>query len=237
MAKPIRAIFFDAGNTLLYPRVDELAAELTAGGFSASVADFHAAERAAKRRMDEWLWPKLGTSELPRLVDRMYWTEFLRALLERLKVPEARQAEITHQIIERFRDIQFWSRVYPETEPALRAIRDAGYYLGVISNSVGTMEEQFGRVGLRQYFREVLDSAVVGVEKPDPRIFRMALAAAGAPPDEALFVGDTYSTDIGGARLAGMRGVLIDRIGVYDDTLTCQRIESLEGFPQMVSML
>ena len=230
MTIPLRAIFFDAGNTLLYPRVNELADELTAKGFPATVDDFHAAEREGKRKLDEWLRPKLGSGDLPPLVDRIYWTEYLRALLDRLRVSGDKQGAITHQLIERFRDIQFWSHVYPETAPLLRRLRDAGYYLGVISNSVGTMEEQLGRVGLAPYFRTVLDSAVVGVEKPNPRIFELALERAAVAPAEALFVGDSYSTDIGGARLAGMRGVLIDRFGVYDDTLDCPRLTSLEGF-------
>ena len=237
MAKPVRAIFFDAGNTLLYPRVEELAGELTAAGFPATVDDFHAAERVGKRKLDDWLWPRLGTAGLPPLVDLRYWTEYLRALLERLRVPAERHGEITHQVIERFRDIRFWSHVYPETQPVLGALREAGYYLGVISNSVGAMEEQLGRVGLAPCFRAILDSAVVGVEKPNPRIFQMALDAAQVLPDDALFVGDTYSTDIGGARTAGLHGVLIDRFGVYEDALPCPRLTSLEGLAEIARKL
>src|SRR5271155_3361953 len=73
MESPIRGIFFDAGNTLLYPRVEELAQELTDAGFPATTADFHAAERLAKKKFDEWLWPLLESDELPPAVDRLYW--------------------------------------------------------------------------------------------------------------------------------------------------------------------
>ncbi len=228
MEKTIRGIFFDAGNTLLYPRVDELAQELTSAGFPAAVTDFHAAERRAKKKFDEWLWPLLESGDLPQAVDRLYWTEYLHALMDRLHVPVEQHGSISERVIERFRDIQFWSRVFPDTEPALRWLRDSGYYLGVISNSVGTMEQQLNRIGLAPYFRTILDSAVVGVEKPHPEIFHMAVERAAISPSEALFIGDTYATDIGGARRAGIRGLLMDRFGIYDDGLDYPRLRSLD---------
>jgi putative hydrolase of the HAD superfamily len=226
--RPIRGIFFDAGNTLLYPRVDELAQELTDAGFQATVADFHAAERLAKKKFDQWLWPLIEGGELPAEVDRLYWTEYLHALMDRIGVPIDQHGAVSEQVIERFRDIRFWSRVFPDTVPVLQSLRDNGYYLGVISNSVGTMEEQLNRAGLASYFRTILDSAVVGIEKPHPEIFHMAVDQAAISPAEAVFIGDTYSTDIGGARKAGLQGVLIDRFGMYDDGIDGPRIRSLE---------
>jgi putative hydrolase of the HAD superfamily len=229
MENTIRGIFFDAGNTLLYPRLEELAQELTTVGFPATVADFHAAERTAKKRFDEWLWPLLERDEVPPAVDRLYWTEYLHAMMDRLHVPIEQHGAISEQVIERFRDIEFWSRVFPDTEPMLRRLRDSNYYLGVISNSVGTMEQQLNRVGLAPYFRTILDSAVVGVEKPHPEIFHMAIEQAALSPSQAIFIGDTYATDIGGARKAGLQGVLIDRFGMYDDGIDSPRIRSLEA--------
>jgi putative hydrolase of the HAD superfamily len=231
---PLRAIFFDAGNTLLYPRVDELAQELTAAEFPATVEDFYVAEREAKRKLDAWLWPRLGTTELPAQADRMYWVEYLRALLERLKVPADRHAALTEQLAERFRDIRFWSRVFPDTEPVLQSLEASGYTLGVISNSVGTIADQLGRAGLGRYFRFILDSAVVGVEKPNPAIFNMALDQAGVPAGDALFIGDTYAIDVGGAGQVGIRAVLIDRFGCYDDSVGCRRLTTLGQLTEFV---
>jgi len=71
----IRAIFFDAGNTLLYPRLDERARDLTEAGFPARVEDFHAAERAAKEKLDVWLWPQIRQGNVPRTIDHYYWGE------------------------------------------------------------------------------------------------------------------------------------------------------------------
>jgi putative hydrolase of the HAD superfamily len=98
------------------------------------------------------------------------------------------------------------------------------------------MEEQLGRVGLARHFDTVLDSALVGVEKPHPEIFQIALSRAKVVPAETLFVGDTNATDMGGAQLAGLRGVLIDRVGAYP-LATCPRITLLPELEQVLNSL
>ncbi len=233
MTVPLRAIFFDAGNTLIYPRVEELAADLTRQGYPASAEDFYAAERAGKQKLDEWLWPQIRRGVVPRTIDHYYWGEYLKALVERLRVPEPERLPMMQRVAEGFRDITCWSKVLPETPPFLEALRAQGYFLGVISNSIGTMEEQLGRVGLARHFDTVLDSALVGVEKPHPEIFQIALSRAKVAPAETLFVGDTNATDMGGAQLAGLRGVLIDRVGAYPHA-TCPRITLL---PELGALL
>lgn len=106
----------------------------------------------------------------------------------------------------------------------------------MISNSLGTIEEQLVRVGLAPLFDTVVDSAVVGVEKPHPEIFRIALDRAGIEPSEALFVGDIYPTDVGGARLAGLAGVLMDRVGAYPNA-DCPRLQSLSELDKFLNLL
>ena len=211
----VRAIFFDAGNTLLYPRLDERARDLTEAGFPASVEDFHAAERAAKEKLDVWLWPQIRQGNVPRTIDHYYWAEYLAVLMEQVGVPESERPRLIQMMIEGFRNIRTWSVVMPETPGYLASLKEQGYFLGVISNSVGTIEDQLKHVGMRDYFQAVFDSAIVGVEKPHPEIFQMALASAKVAAKEAVFVGDTNATDVGGAQLAGLHGVLIDRIDAY----------------------
>src|SRR5690242_832851 len=116
----LRAIFFDAGGTLIYPRVGELAEELAALGFPASIEDFRVAERLGKRKLEEWLWPKIESRDIPAQADSMYWLEYVHALLERLRVPIHLRGDVTHTIVERFRDLRFWSQVFPDTEPLLQ---------------------------------------------------------------------------------------------------------------------
>src|SRR5438132_14289958 len=82
-----RAVFFDAGNTLIFPRVDQLAEELTAQGYPATAEDFYAAERVGKQKLASWLLPQIENGQIPRLVDLTYWLEYLRALAELIGVP------------------------------------------------------------------------------------------------------------------------------------------------------
>jgi len=232
----IHAVFFDAGNTLIFPRLDELAQDLTAQGYPATVEDFHAAEREGKLKLDEWVWPQVRRGEVPRKVDPYYWSAYLDALMVRVRAPERARARLRGRVADGFRDLQLWSVVLPETRPFLEWLRPQGYYLAVVSNSVGTMEQHLMRLGLGQYFQAVLDSGVLGVEKPHPEIFNMALERAGVKGSEAVFVGDTHATDIAGAQLAGLTGVLMDHVKAYSD-VECPKINSLPGLRKVLEEL
>lgn len=217
MNKPsaFQAIFFDAGNTLIYPRYEQLAEDLTGQGYPATAEDFFVAERAGKAKLDEWLWPQIRQGEVPRTIDQYYWGEYLHALMDQIRAPEVARRQLMLRVAGGFKNMQLWSRVLTETPPYLDELRARGYLLGVISNSNGTLEEQLTYLDLARRFQVIIDSAVVGVEKPHPEIFSLALGRAGVEPAKALFVGDTYSTDMGGAQLAGLQGALIDRAGAY----------------------
>ena len=236
MTEAIRAIFFDAGNTLVFPRVEELAQEITAQGYPATVEDFRAADRRGRAKLDEFLWPLLRQGQIPQSADHVYWKAYLCALMEQVHVPGAKCGDVTAGLEARFREVTLWSHIFPETPVFLDSLRARGYYLGVISNSVGRIEEQLGNVGLARHFDTILDSAVVGIEKPHPGIFRLALERARVRAAEAIFVGDTYATDIGGAQLAGLRGVLFDLVGAYPDA-DCPRISSLQELDQILESL
>ena len=231
---PLRAIFFDAGNTLVYHRLDERARDLTAAGFPARVEDFQAAERAAKQKLDLWLWPQIRKGEVPRAIDHYFWMEYLSSLMGILGVPEAEHPRLASLLYEGFRDVRNWSVVLPETPAYLASLKDRGYFLGVISNSGGQVENQLRDLGLHDYFQAIFDSAIVGVEKPHPEIFQLALASAKLPGDEALFVGDTNATDVGGAQLAGWHAVLIDRVGAYPHA-EGQRITTLPELDRVLA--
>ncbi|HET7042441.1 MAG TPA: HAD family hydrolase, partial [Gemmatimonadales bacterium] len=108
-----------------------------------------------------------------------------------------------------------WSGVGPATIPALRRLRERSVPLGVVSNSDGRVQEALEAAGFGGLFGVVVDSKLVGFEKPDPRIFLPALAALGVAPAEALYVGDLYEVDVVGARRAGMAAVLLDPAGLH----------------------
>jgi len=233
MTLPLRAIFFDAGNTLLFPQLERLAQDLEAAGFPVCVEQFHKAERAGKKQLDEVLWPQIREGRVPRATDHLYWKTYLDALMEQMEAPAEARERAIERVIARFRDIRTWSKVLPETVPVLKSLKSAGYFLAVISNSDGTVEGGLRRAGLCEYLEFVIDSSIVGVEKPHPEIFEIALERAGIGPHEALYIGDTYATDIGGAQLAGLRGILMDCVGAYPDA-ACPRITSLSELITLV---
>jgi HAD superfamily hydrolase (TIGR01509 family) len=236
MSQPVRAIFMDAGNTLLFPQVERLAQDLEAAGLAARAELFHEAERAGKRKLDEVLWPQIREGRVPRSSNHVYWEHYLCALMELLEVPVDARAVALECVIAAFRDIHTWSKVLPDTVPTLSRLKSEGYYLAVISNSDGSVEGELQRAGLTDYLEFVIDSSVVGVEKPHPEIFEIALERSGFKPGEAIYVGDTYPTDIGGAELAGLRGVLIDWVGAYPDA-PCPRITSMSGLSAVVDKI
>ncbi len=233
MTSEIRAVFFDAGNTLLHPKLEVVIEGLSSLGYSAKLEDFDDSERIGKRALEEWLWPLIRKGEIPKMVDPFYWRAYLEHLVARLGVPEEKRPEMMISIANHYREIELWARVTPETAPTLSALKAKGYSLGVISNSIGTIEDQLRRSGLRDYFSTVLDSALVGVEKPHPRIFELALERAHCKASESVFIGDNYAIDVGGAELAGWRGILLDRVGAYPEA-DCPRINSLAEVPQVI---
>jgi putative hydrolase of the HAD superfamily len=103
----------------------------------------------------------------------------------------------------------------PETPAALTRLRAAGFRLAVVSNSDGRAEEALEAAGVLGQFEFVVDSQLVGVEKPDPAIFELALRRMGLTPSEGLYVGDIYEVDVVGARRAGLDVILLDPHGTH----------------------
>ena len=99
----------------------------------------------------------------------------------------------------------------PGTYEALERLKSAGFKLAIVSNADGRVAGDAQRFGLAPFFDAIIDSQVVGVDKPNPRIFHIALERLGVAADEARFAGDIYAIDIVGARAAGIDARLIDQ--------------------------
>ena len=115
----------------------------------------------------------------------------------------------------------------------LGAAARRGPGLAVVSNSDGQAQRHLELAGLRHFFAVVIDSAEVGLRKPDPGIFHLALAALHQPPANALYVGDLPDIDMAGARSAGMRALLYDPWDTYADTAEA-RLRSLAGLTRLI---
>ena len=107
--------------------------------------------------------------------------------------------------------------------------------LAVVSNAGGQVEADLDQCGLPRWGETVVDSQLVGVAKPDPRIFHVALERLGAGPGEAVYVGDVPASDGEGARAAGIPRVLIEPFGVHGD-VDVTRISRLADLPPLLGV-
>lgn len=121
----------------------------------------------------------------------------------------------------------------PDAAPALDALAAAGARLAVVSNWDCGLPDVLSRLGVGGRFAAVVTSAAAGAAKPDPAIFRLALARLGARPEDALHCGDSPRHDCAGARAAGVAAVIVDR-GREGGGGPCPRIARLT---ELVSMI
>ncbi len=202
-----RAIFFDAGNTLLRINYAAIVAELSALGVAVGEDAVHRAEWRARVRLDTELLAGGGVSTESRTTLGRY----LEYVLEGVGVTDEATLRAMADWRARFNPpVGIFNTPEPTAATALAAARDAGLATGVISNSNGSIASLLGSFGFLSYLDFVLDSFMVGVEKPDPRIFRMALERAHVDARDAVYVGDLYSIDVLGARSAGLSAILLD---------------------------
>lgn len=134
---------------------------------------------------------------------------YLEALFRLGGVPADRMGEVRDCLRQMHQDRHLWCSVRERTHESLGRLKAAGLRLGIVSNSDGRVEQALEAAGLREFFDVVIDSSLVGIEKPDPAIFRAALDALGVSPEETLYVGDLYEVDVVGARAAGIEAVLL----------------------------
>lgn len=219
----IRHVFFDAGNTLVFPNFDLILEPLNGTGYWPSSEQLLAAERKAKMLLDSIL-----LSDSHAQTDQVYWESFFLELLHGR--PSA--TPLVAELVLRARTSAHWDRVLPGTREVLLQLRSE-YLLGVISNSDGRIHQALERVGLADCFSLIVDSAVVGYRKPDPRIFQAALQKAGAEPSRSMYLGDIYSADYAASRKSGMQAVLMDVAGVYRET-DYTRIDALGQLPAVL---
>ena len=208
-----RALLLDAGNTVVF--LDHAAVAAVVGMDPAAV---QAAEPVAKRRYEARL--ASGASHEDG------WRTFMGELLRAAGWADAVEPSVDALQREHQR-FNLWRRVPKDLGDALERARALGYRVGIVSNSEGRLPELFEAVGLSGAFEVVVDSALVGVRKPDPAIFAMALEALGAEAAESWYAGDLPAVDVVGARAAGLRAALIDPLGHYAGYTEAPRFDSV----------
>ena len=213
-----RFIFFDVGNTLLFPNRSRILAPLPADRHP-SLEAWQALERRTKHEFDQGV--------LQGKVDHSFWWTFHTYLLQELNPGDD---SVRDRLIENTQQSANWDHILPGTRDALERIREE-YAIAVISNSDGRLDAMLRRCGIVDCFQSITDSGNVGYEKPHPVIFDAALREMRAEAAESLYVGDVYSIDYVGARQAGMEAVVFDVAGAYRER-EFPRVDSLAGLEE-----
>ena len=208
-----RFVFFDVGNTLLFPNRARMLAPLPQEKHP-TLAAWQALECRTKKEFDQGL--SSGK------IDHGFWWTFHTYLLTEANALDDHVRDV---IVENTQNSANWDQILPGTREALERIRRQ-YAIAVISNADGRIDEVLRRCGICDCFASITDSGNVGHEKPHPAIFSAALRTMKADPAESLYVGDVYSVDYVGARNSGMQAVLFDVAGAYREQ-GFARVESL----------
>jgi putative hydrolase of the HAD superfamily len=203
---PVRAVLLDALGTLveLQPPAPRLRAALEARA-GIDVGE-EAAQRGFAAEIGHYLANHMrgGDREGLELL-RDECAEAMRAAIGR---PELDHATVRAAMLEALEFAPF-----EDVVPALRALRERGLRLVVVSNWDCSLPEWLDRAGIGELVDGAVSSAVVGAAKPDVAVFEAGLELAGCPAAAAVHVGDSVENDVEGARAAGLRAILVQRSG------------------------
>ena len=206
MKGSLDAVLFDAGGVLVLPDPAVLAPLIAYYGGDARHDTYvraHYAGMAAKSAAT------VGESD---------WTHYNAAYLDQLSVPDEHRHAALEVLTHVKSNARLWRHPIPGSADALRELSTRGVPIGIVSNASGQIESTLVISGICQVgdgphanVRCVVDSHVVGVEKPDPKIFDHALVHfPGIERSRIGYVGDSLIMDVRGAREAGLRPILVD---------------------------
>lgn len=205
-------ILFDAGETLVsaQPSFGALLHMLLEQlGHTREAADVerHArlalADAVATATAEGWTWSTSNEAS------QRFWTGIYRTLLVQLGIDDE-SGSVATEIYAQFTKPERYG-LFPDALPALRELKAHGYRLGVISNWEDWLESLLVELKIIHLFDVVVVSGACGIEKPDTRIFTMALDDMKVAPERACYVGDSLTHDVAPALALGMGAVLIDR--------------------------
>jgi putative hydrolase of the HAD superfamily len=230
-----RAVLLDAGGVFLLPEHDRILGALRRAGCNAAADSLDAAHYTGASRFTTALDVEADWAGC--------WRGYLDSYIEACAAPDDDREEIHRHLDSEFADAALWLRVIPGCREGLRALAGAGVRLGVVSNADGLIGERLRGLeiaqvgpGLGVEIECVIDSGAVGVMKPDPRIFQLALDAMDLEPRDAWYVGDMPAIDVVGARRAGLHPVLVDPLDLHH-AADYDRVTSLRDLADRLTSL
>ena len=232
----IDVVFFDAGETLIHPHPSfpELFSEVSAeAGKSVSPDDVEEVQaRLAPHLVD--LAEDTGVDKPSLSADdsRAFWSHLYRRFLQELGIEDD---SLVDRLYARFSSVSSYA-LFDDAIESMQRLGEAGYRIGLISNFEGWLDEMLVELEVGDVFETKIISGLVGVEKPDPEIYRLALKEAGVDPGAAVHVGDSPGLDVEPASSVGIHPILIDRFDRYPDH-EGTRIRSLHELYEIVPQL
>jgi len=223
----ITTVCFDVGKTLITPAVSEAQILVDAASSFGVDVDVALVEKSIPAmyeyyedlfKNDNSIW---GNDD--RAIE--IWMMLYEHLCDLVGISEI-GPQVARLGYEKFLDPACW-KLYDDVSPTLSALRAKGMSLGIISNWDSSLEAIIKGLGIKPFFEVLISSAVVGMYKPQPEIFELALRELGAVNSETLFVGDHMDADIIGAAGVGITPVLIDRENSFKDGEGYIRIQNL----------
>lgn len=233
----IRAVCFDVGFTLLREHPDTLAmiaAVCARAGVAVTVADLAARYPLAERRFAASEHVQRRTWADNAAIDAA-WIDYFTVLVQPFFAHDrAALQRVVVAILRAFDEHTAW-QPYDDVVPTLTALR-GHYTLGAVSDWGVGLGAILRELGLSDYLDVLVVSATTRRAKPDPQLFELALQRGDALGDYTLFVGDTYISDVLGARAAGMHPILLDRAGRHDPlAIDCPVIRTLAEIPALLA--
>ena len=229
---PLRAVLFDVGETLVHPAPsfpERFSIVVAAEGHARSPEAVIDASRAVFHRFSEAARDvELWTTSPER--SARFWKSVYERMLGELDIPD--DGHLADVLYATFTDPANYE-LFDDVEPALDELEAVGLVLAIVSNFEAWLEDLLGTLGVRDRFGVRVISGREGVEKPDPRIFELALKRLSVEAADAMYVGDNPEFDVVPAATLGMTPVLIDRRGRYPDA-EGTRIADLRELPSLV---
>jgi putative hydrolase of the HAD superfamily len=196
----------DAGGTLVCPNADRIVEAGRALGYPLDADRVIASFFRRAHRFDASLRARGADPGAAR---------FLVDVITLAGVPAPAAASILDEALRLSHPHSLWTYALPGVARALDELRQAGYRMSVVSNSDGSVAQQMEDLGLAHHFERIFDSAILGVAKPDPEIFRRVLADLGLDPTDCLYAGDIVMIDVVCANACRMPAVHFDPLGLY----------------------
>lgn len=218
----VDTVFLDAGGVLLQPRKTRVTAALAEVGVEIDCGRLTEAHYRGMAAIDRALSePEVFGDYHDAYIDHLG----LEAVDRLLALDVLRPLYAPGSLL--------WDEPLDGVVDGLRDLAGRGLTMVVVSNADGSVADMLDSAGVLQVgpgpgvgIAAIVDSGIIGITKPDPRIFRHALDLVGAEPDRTIHVGDAYEFDVMGARAAGIRPVLVDPFDLHPHA-DCVRVNGI----------